>query len=203
MTMTNIDISANVEAFASYIVSHRRATRSRAYLCNISIQAQRPAESQHKQYNDCLSIRKEPEEGHVFQRRKQCFYNVWNGVANNDTERNHATERECPLCDRDSDQTGLAKAVLHGALERVRARQLAVDDNESDGPVDGDGQTNQEYDTHGQACLTERIRLTDDACYVLQSAASHAGVLSPAPIIELAIFMIAFSLLLFGRALGR
>jgi hypothetical protein len=127
---------------------------------------------------------------------------MWNRVTHDDAESDHATICESPLSDRDGDETTPAEAVLHSALEGVGARELAVDDDQPDGPIDGYGEADQKKDTHGQACLFEGVWLTDDT-YTISLVAPLCDYFSPAPIIELAMFIMALAIPLFGLASGK
>lgn len=54
----------------------------------------------------------------------------------------HTAECKGPLSNRDSDKTRLSIAVLHGCLERIGTAKLGVCDDESDCPIDSDGESN-------------------------------------------------------------
>lgn len=85
------------------------------------------------------------------------------GIANDDTESDHATKGECPLSDGDGDQTRLPVAVLHGRLEGVCSAELRIYNDKSDCPIDCDGESDQEHCTGEKTSLSERIRLSNDA----------------------------------------
>lgn len=52
----------------------------------------------------------------------------------------HAAECKGPLSNGDSDKTRLSIAVLHSCLERIGATKLGIGDDESDCPINSDGQ---------------------------------------------------------------
>jgi len=54
---------------------------------------------------------------------------------------------QCPLSDRNGDQTRLAVTMLHGRLKRVLPAKLGVCDDESDRPVHSDRKSKQENDS--------------------------------------------------------
>lgn len=100
-------------------------------------------------------------------------------VAHNDAKGHHAAKGKHPLCNADGNQPRPPKAMLYRALEAARPAQLAVDDDQTDGPVHHDGQRHEEKRARQQARLPHCIRLPDDAgtddgvCHV------HKGRLEP------------------------
>lgn len=83
-------------------------------------------------------------------------------ISDNNTKGNHATESECPLGNRNGDETAFAETVLHCALERVSTRELAVDDDEANSPVHRNSEADEQQYAHGQASLSKCIRLAND-----------------------------------------
>lgn len=53
--------------------------------------------------------------------------------------------------------------MLHRGLERVRAAQLRVDDNQTNGPVDHDCEANEEGGACNKAGVADGVGLADDA----------------------------------------
>ena len=84
-------------------------------------------------------------------------------VADDDAKGHHAAKGKHPLGDADGNEARAAEAVLDGALEAAGAAQLAVDDDEADGPVDDDGQGQQQQGARQQAGLAHGVGLADDA----------------------------------------
>ena len=70
---------------------------------------------------------------------------------------------QSPLCDRYGYQARLSIALMHGRLERVCPAHLGIGNDQSDSPVDDQGQSNEKDDACKKASLTESIRLTNDA----------------------------------------
>lgn len=68
-----------------------------------------------------------------------------------------------PLCQRNSHEPRLAKAVLYRSLERVGPAELGVYDNQADGPVDNDGHANEEDGACDEAGVAKGIGLANDA----------------------------------------
>lgn len=80
----------------------------------------------------------------------------------NDTKCHHTAKRKSPLGHADGDEAGLAEAALHRSLEAVCSGELAVDDDEADGPVDDDCQRDEQEDAGQQARVLESVRLAND-----------------------------------------
>lgn len=68
-----------------------------------------------------------------------------------------------PLRQRDGHQARLAKAVLHRGLEGVGAAELRVDDDQADGPVDDDGEADEQERARDEAGVAEGVGLANDA----------------------------------------
>ncbi|KAI6773397.1 hypothetical protein HG531_000246 [Fusarium graminearum] len=85
-----------------------------------------------------------------------------NRIANDNAIRDHPAERKHPLRNANGDQPGLSEAVLNGSLEVTRPAELAVDDNQADGPVHHHRQTYQQQDAADKAGLAHSVGLADD-----------------------------------------
>ena len=68
-----------------------------------------------------------------------------------------------PLGQRYGHEPRLPKAVLYCRLERVGPAELRVDDNQADGPVDDDGEANEQDGARQEAGVPEGVGLADDA----------------------------------------
>lgn len=112
-------------------------------LGDISVETQRPRNSQYEKDNDGLPICEQPQERHVAQAGEQRLNDMRYGVSHYDAERQHPTEGKGPLCHRNCDQPCSAETMLHCRLERVCAAKLAVDDYELNRPVDHDRETDE------------------------------------------------------------
>lgn len=104
---------------------------------------------------------------------------MWNRVADNDSKRHHATKGKHPLRNADGNESRPPKAVLHRALKAAGAAQLAVDDDEADGPVHHNRQSNEEQRARQQARLPHCIWLADDAGADDGIGHVHKGRLEP------------------------
>lgn len=86
-----------------------------------------------------------------------------NRIAHNDSKRHHAAKGKQPLRNAYRNQSGAPKAMLDRALEAARPAELAVDDNQTDGPIHHRGQRNEQHRARQQARLPHCIWLADDA----------------------------------------
>lgn len=102
-----------------------------------------------------------------------------NRIAHNHAKRHHAAKGKHPLRNADGNQAGPAEAVLDRALEAARAAQLAVDDNQADGPVHDGRQRNEQHRARQQARLPHCIWLADDAGADDGIGHVHKGGLEP------------------------
>jgi hypothetical protein len=53
--------------------------------------------------------------------------------------------------------------MLHGSLEGIGAAELRVDDDESNSPVDHDGEANEENGACNETCVADGVGLANDA----------------------------------------
>lgn len=52
--------------------------------------------------------------------------------------------------------------MLYRRLEGIGAAELGIYDNEADGPVDDNGEANEEGGACDEACVAESVRLADN-----------------------------------------
>lgn len=132
------------------------------YLRNIPIETQRPTDPPAKDNNRAIPARQPSQDPNILQPRPNRLQHRRYAVPDNHRKRHHPPKRKRPLRKAYDQQSPSAEAELHGSLERVPARHLRVDDDQPDGPVDDDGEDDEEREARGQAGFLERVRLPDD-----------------------------------------
>jgi hypothetical protein len=108
-----------------------------------------------------------------------------------------------PLRQRDGHQPRPPEAVLHRRLEGVGAAELRVDDNETDGPVNDDGEANEQRGARDEAGVADCVRLANDASASAALSALLARRRRTAHMMLFAMFIKALRMPLRGRALSR
>lgn len=67
-------------------------TREFPYLCNIAVQRQRVGDTEDEDDDDGSSIRQQPKERHVLERREHCREDVRNRITNDYAKSKHPPE---------------------------------------------------------------------------------------------------------------
>lgn len=111
-----------------------------------------------------------------------------------------------PLGNGNGNKAGFSKAMLDCCLEGIGTAELRICDDQTNGPINSDGQDDEEDDTCKQTGLAKGIRLANDTSTTSkagQTMAERAKQTIEAHMMLLAMFMKALDMELLGRALSN